>query len=241
MPEACTEDRERGGRFARRSPHPPPDEPITLDLIEPRDADARPYPTSRPPRPTIRPRLRPRRPPHEPIRHRLRSRRRSSPHHEGPSAVQRLLKFLHTLGAIGFMGSLACLLVLETTAPPPTSLAAYAQARATMAAIANWVFFPSFVLTMVPGFLSIAATRAFHSAGWAWIKAASGIVVYAGGLHVMSPIGEQARLSAEALAGHLDPATLATTPQAHTAAMWMLMALATANVVLGIWRGRLVR
>ena len=153
--------------------------------------------------------------------------------------MQRLLKFLHTLGAIGFMGSLACLLVLETTAPPPASLAAYAQARATMAAIANWVFFPSFVLTMVPGFLSIAATRAFHTAGWAWIKAATGIVVYAGGLHVMSPIGEQARLAADALAGRLDPATLAATP--HTATMWMLMALATANVVLGIWRGRLVR
>lgn len=35
------------------------------------------------------------------------------------------------------MGSLACLLELESTAPPPTSLAAYAQARLAADALAG--------------------------------------------------------------------------------------------------------
>jgi hypothetical protein len=155
--------------------------------------------------------------------------------------LQRLLKFFHTIGAVGFMGSLACLLVLEYLAPPPSSLTGYALIRGAMGMIANWVFFPSFFLTLVPGLLALAATPAFQNAGWAWIKAASGILVFAGGLHALAPIQDEARLSAEALAGRLDPARLEGVSQGTAATMWLLLAIATANVVLGIWRQRIVR
>jgi hypothetical protein len=155
--------------------------------------------------------------------------------------LQRLLKFFHTIGAVGFMGSLACLLVLEYLAPPPSSLTDYALIRGAMGMIANWVFFPSFFLTLVPGLLALAATPAFQNAGWAWIKAASGILVFAGGLHALAPIQDEARLSAEALAGRLDPARLEGVSQGTAATMWLLLAIATANVVLGIWRQRIVR
>ena len=102
-------------------------------------------------------------------------------------AMRRLIKFLHTMGSVGFMGSLASLLVLARLAPPPQSLAGYALIRSTMAEIAAWVVLPSLILTLVPGLLAIAVTRAFHDAGWAWLKAATGIVVFAGGLHALAP------------------------------------------------------
>ena len=154
--------------------------------------------------------------------------------------MQRLLKFLHTMGAIGFMGSLACLLVLENLAPPPSSLASYALVRAAMGMIANWVFFPSFVLTLVPGLLALAVTPAFQTATWVWIKAASGILIFVGGLHALAPIQDEARLSAEAIAGRLDPARLEGVSEGTAATMWVLLAIATANVVLGIWRQRIL-
>ena len=88
--------------------------------------------------------------------------------------MRRLLKFLHTMGAIGFMGALACLVALSRPAAAgPTRLLRADPGRDGGAA--TWVILPSFALTLVPGLLSIAVTPAFHNAGWAWIKAATGI------------------------------------------------------------------
>ena len=42
--------------------------------------------------------------------------------------------------------------------------------REAMAEIATWIFFPSFVLTLIAGLLAIAANRTYHDAGWAWVK-----------------------------------------------------------------------
>jgi len=144
------------------------------------------------------------------------------------------------MGAVGFMGAIASLLVLMSLCPPPSSLAGYTLVRGGMSAIAAWIVFPSFALTLVPGLLSIAVTPAFHNAGWAWIKAATGILVFAGGLHALAPIQEEARLSAEALAGRLDPAALGGVSPGEAGTLWMLLVVSTANVVLGIWRPRIM-
>ena len=155
--------------------------------------------------------------------------------------MRKLLKFLHTMGAVGFMGSLAALVVLARLAPPPASLASYALIRSAMAQIAAWIVFPSLILTLIPGLLAIAVTRAFHDAGWAWLKAATGLLIFAGGLHALAPIQEEARLSAEALAGGLDPATLSGIAPGEASTLWVLLVVSTANVVLGVWRPRLSR
>ena len=155
--------------------------------------------------------------------------------------MRRLLKFLHEMGAIGFMGSLAALLVMARLAPPPSALSRYALMRGAMEETAVWVVFPSLILTLIPGLLAIAVTRPFHEAGWAWIKAATGILIFAGGLHALAPIQDEARLSAEALAGRLDPATLAGVSGGEIGTLWLLLAVSTANVVLGVWRPRLIR
>ena len=155
--------------------------------------------------------------------------------------MRRLLKFLHELGSFGLMGALACLLVLNRLSPPPSDLAGYAMMRGAMAEIGKWVFLPSFAFTLIPGLLAIAVNRAFHNAGWAWVKAATGILVFMGGLHALAPIQEEARLSAEALAGRLDPATINGPDVNEQGTFWMLLIISVANIVLAIWRPRLTR
>lgn len=146
------------------------------------------------------------------------------------------------MGAIGLMGSMATLLVMLGVAPPPTSLAGYALIRGAMGAVATWIFFPSLGLTLVAGLLAIGLNRGYHNAGWAWVKLATGILVFEGSFAgVLGPMQDEAERSAGALAGQVDPATLAGSPGAERNTLWLLLAVATANVVLGIWRPRLTR
>ena len=155
--------------------------------------------------------------------------------------MRRLLKFLHTMGAIGLIGSMACLLVMLRFAPAPESLAGYALMRGAMGGMATWIFFPSLGVTLVAGLLAIGFNRGYHNAGWAWIKLATGVLIFEGGfVSVLGPMQEEAERSASALAGQVDPATLAG-PGNEGAVLWLLLAVATANVVLGIWRPRLTR
>jgi hypothetical protein len=50
-----------------------------------------------------------------------------------------------------------------------------------------------------------------------------------------------ADLRARALAGLGDPGVLATALQGERGTLWVLLAVSTANVALGIWRPRLLR
>ena len=156
--------------------------------------------------------------------------------------MRRFLKFLHTMGAIGLMGSMASLLVMTSLVPTPTALDGYALMRGAMGAIATWIFFPSLGLTLVAGLLAIGLNRSFHGAGWAWAKLATGILIFEGGfVSVLGPLQEEADRSARALAGEIDPATLAWSLGTERNAIWVLLAVSMANVVLGVWRPRLLR
>jgi len=155
--------------------------------------------------------------------------------------VRRALKFLHTMGSIGLAGAMACLLVLLSVTPPSTELPGYALMRGAMGAVATWIFLPSLALTLLSGLLALAQ-RAFHNAGWAWVKLATGVLMFEGGLvYVQGPMRQEADLSAAALAGTGDPALLGQSLGAEANTLWLLLAVATANVVLGIWRPRLIR
>ncbi|ACA18295.1 conserved hypothetical protein [Methylobacterium sp. 4-46] len=156
--------------------------------------------------------------------------------------MRRFLKFLHTMGSIGLMGAMACLVAMMSVAPSPRSLAGYALMREAMAAVSTWIFLPSLAVTLVAGLLAIAAHRGFHAAGWAWAKLATGILLFEYGfVGVQGPMQEEARRSARALAGEIDPATLAQSLGPERGTLLVLLAVATANVVLGIWRPRLIR
>ncbi len=147
------------------------------------------------------------------------------------------------MGAIGLMGATVCLLVLMSIAPPPESLAGYAAIRGAMAAIANWIYLPSLALTLIAGLLAIAANHVYQNAGWAWVKLATGVLMVEGSMvFVLGPLQDEATRSAAALAGHLDAAASAGAASvgAGRNPLWALLAVMTANVVLGIWRPRLV-
>ncbi len=141
------------------------------------------------------------------------------------------------------MGATACLLVLISFAPAPSSsLAGYASTYGAMSEIATWVFYPSLALTLVAGLLAIAVNPAYHNAGWVGAKLATGVLIFEGGLvYVQGPIRAEAERSASALAGQLDPATITGSYGAERSTLWVLLAIATANVVLGVWRPRFTR
>jgi hypothetical protein len=145
------------------------------------------------------------------------------------------MKFMHTIGAIGLTGAMACLLVLLSFTPVPASLSEYAVMRAAMGGIATWIFLPSLALTLVAGLLAMGLNRAFQSAGWAWAKLASGILVFEWGFAaIQGPMQQEAEMSALALAGEVDPATLGASLGAEWDSLWVLLAVAAANVILGI-------
>ena len=157
----------------------------------------------------------------------------------GPFAMRRLMKFLHTMGAIGLMGAMACLLVLLQMTPAPAELAQYALMREAISRVATWIFLPSLMLTLVAGLLAIAVNRAFHNVGWPWAKALSGILLFEYGfIGVQGPMKQEAELATRALAGEVPVAELAVSLGPETMSLWILLAVATANVVLGVWRPR---
>jgi hypothetical protein len=156
--------------------------------------------------------------------------------------MRRALKLLHTVGAVGLCGALAAQIVLLAKLPSPASLPEYAALRAAMGALAEWLLLPSLALTLVSGLLAMAVTHAFHNAGWAWLKLASGVLVFEGTLiTVQGPAQKEAALSAAALAGELEPALLGQAMQAEWNSVWVVLAIAVANIVLGVWRPRFQR
>ena len=124
--------------------------------------------------------------------------------------MRRLLKFLHTMGSAGLLGAMASLVAMLAVAPAPAALPGYAAMRGAMGAVATWMFLPALALTLMTGLLAMALNRAYVGAGWAWLKLATGVLMFEGGLvYVQGPMRREAEQSAQALAGRVDPATLA--------------------------------
>jgi uncharacterized membrane protein len=156
--------------------------------------------------------------------------------------MRRLVKFLHLMGAIGLIGAMTCLLVLLSFLPAPTALPEYARMRAAMGGIASWIFLPSLALTLIAGLLAIAVNATYQNAGWAWAKLASGVLMFEWGFAaVQGPMQQQADLSARALAGKIDAGMLIGSSGAERSSLWVLLVVAAANVILGVWRPRLTR
>lgn len=156
--------------------------------------------------------------------------------------ISRLLKTLHQVGAIGVMGALACCVVLVVVAPRD-SLVEYAALRQGIAAITRWVLVPSLAIVLVSGLLAIAANNAYKDAGWAWIKALLGILMFEGTLLTIEASARRAaELSAIAAAsGQADPKALEPLLRTEWGGLWLMLGLSFANILLAVWRPRLYR
>lgn len=155
--------------------------------------------------------------------------------------MRRLVKILHEIGAVGMMGSLAACVVLVMTSRPDSPVQ-FAAIRRSIVMVHTYLYVPSLVIAMISGLIAIAATDAYKNAGWAWLKALTGLSMFEGSLlTIVGPATRAAALSAQAATGGGDPAALAQALRTEWSCMWVMLALATANVVLGVWRPRLTR
>lgn len=136
------------------------------------------------------------------------------------------------------MGAAAALAIVLMLASASIGTAGYAPMLLATAKIAAWVIGPSMVLTIVSGLLAMVASPGFHDAGWVWAKAATGILILQGGLHVLGPIQEEAKRAASALASGADAASAARLLEAEVNTLWLLLAVSVANIALGVWRPR---
>ena len=160
----------------------------------------------------------------------------------GRRVMRKFLKLLHTLGGIGLTGALFVQMLMLQNMPPVDSLQAYAAARGQMGLVAQYVLFPALAMVLVSGLLSMAWTDAFHGAGWVWAKLALGIVVFEGTLiAVQGPAKREAALAAAALLGEVDPAQLGLTASAEWQSTLVVLGVAIANVVLGVYRPKFSR
>ncbi len=103
--------------------------------------------------------------------------------------------------------------------------------------INSWVLLPSLICVVISGLISIAVHTPFHNAGWAWLKAALGLVLIEGTL--ISIIGKT-KLIYQQIAGidgePLNQITLTQHSGGLKIALWVILALIVANIILGIWR-----
>lgn len=153
--------------------------------------------------------------------------------------MRKLMKFLHTMAAIGFLGAIIAFLVIHTQLPEPTELARYAVLRTTQGAVAKWVLLPSMGLVLVSGLLSMAIVPAYQNQGWVWAKLLSGAIVFEGTLvYVQGPMERAAARAQAALAGEVPVTELGATLGAEWGSFWVIGMVAVANVVLGVWRPR---
>ena len=157
--------------------------------------------------------------------------------------MRKALKFLHTLGRVGLLGTFMTLVIVLALLPDPLQdIHGYAALTELVDRLARWVLLPSLAITLVSGLLSIGAVTAFHSAGWAWLKLATGVVMFEGTLlAVQGPIKREANLTRQFLNGDLEASVMATSFDTVSYSIIVLGSVALANVVLGIWRPRLGR
>ncbi|MEM8772720.1 MAG: hypothetical protein AAGD92_13825 [Pseudomonadota bacterium] len=155
--------------------------------------------------------------------------------------MRKLTKILHTVAAGGLIGGLACYLLLLGWGPQDTPVA-LADTRRLIAAVSNWVLLPSLGIALVSGLLAMVVHTPFLDKGWVWIKALLGILMFKGVLIlVVAEANRAAKVSAQ-LANGEEAGSLFTSAQyAEGWAIGAVLALSIANVVLGVWRPRLMR
>lgn len=156
--------------------------------------------------------------------------------------MRKALKFAHTLASCGLIGALAGYLIVLMYAPQDTARS-YADARMTISALCSYLLLPSLALALVTGLLSMAAHQPFQEHRWVWVKALLGLSMFEATLAIIQGKATSAATYADRIAA--GDAAAATALAAAISSEWMLLgtifALSVANIVLGVWRPRMMR
>jgi len=144
-------------------------------------------------------------------------------------------KALHDMASIGFGGGLAACLVINLTANRASS-SEFAAARQVFAAVAQYLLVPSMAVVVVSGLIAMMATRGYQDAGWAWVKAVLGISVFVATVRLVGASTNQAELAAAVS----DPGKVDALLRSERNMLWLLIALCVVNVVLAVWRPKMM-
>ena len=150
--------------------------------------------------------------------------------------MRKTWKFLHTLAACGVIGALLGYAVLLAHAPQDTP-EAYAAMRQSISALCDYILFPSLAVVLITGLLAMAAHHPFVEMRWVWLKALMGLGMFEGTLAVIgSKANDAAAIAARIADGGAEEGLLAAVLAYEWHSLGVLIALAAANVLLGVWR-----
>lgn len=153
--------------------------------------------------------------------------------------MRKATKILHTLASCGLIGALMGYIIILLAAPQDTAMA-YANARASIAAICNYLLLPSLAIALMSGLLSMVVHPPFQNMRWVWLKALLGLSMFEATLGIIgSKASAAASLSAKIAAGEAEQKALADAIGSEWGALTVIMVLSLANIVIGVWRPRL--
>lgn len=153
--------------------------------------------------------------------------------------MRLLLKFMHVLGAMLFIGASASFIALASFGDGllPGQVGVLPQA---LAFACGWIALPALVTTLSTGAILMAQQPAYVAARWAWSKAVIGLVVLAISAAIVQPaFTRAAAFSQQSASGAPVDRTLASTLDAAVSATWAVLALAILAVALAVWKPRL--
>lgn len=152
--------------------------------------------------------------------------------------MRKATKILHTLASCGLIGALLGYMVILVAAPHDM-VATYANARATILALCNYVLLPSLAIALMSGLLSMVVHPPFQELRWAWLKALLGFSMFEATLGIIQAKASTAAvLSAKIAAGGAQQKALADAVANEWGSLIVIMAISIANVVVGVWRPR---
>lgn len=155
--------------------------------------------------------------------------------------MRKATKILHTLASCGLIGAVLGYIVILLAAPQDTP-AAYANARAAIVALCNYLLLPSLAIALMSGLLSMVVHQPFQEQRWVWLKALLGLSMFEATLAIIQAKAvAAARLSAKIAAGEAEQAALADAIAFEWGSLAAIIVLSLANVIVGVWRPRLFR
>ena len=155
---------------------------------------------------------------------------------------RKLSKIVHTLSAFAYAGGIAAYLYVLAAAPEPTDISQVLTLRTSIAFLGSWLIIPGLRVVLISGLVSMMVHTPFMEQGWVLLKAVSGGLIFEASLASIDGPARRAKEAAErAAAGEFDLAELSGMMHDEWMALVILLGLAVANVILGIWRPRATR
>jgi hypothetical protein len=152
--------------------------------------------------------------------------------------MRKTIKFLHTLASCGMIGALLGYMILLSYGPNATP-AEYVDTRKAIAVLCDYILVPSLGIVLVSGFVSMLAHKPYMQKGWVWVKALTTIGIFESTMVVVqSKAAAGVDISTKILKGQADASALSELSQ-EWGAIGVVLTLAVANVLVGVWRPRI--